>query len=158
VPGAEAHGAYTFCGLGALYLLGRPTAIDMERLLVRNALAVICVVVCSAQPSSSMQRLPRGELNRPALGGPSANAAGRRLPRPDQQARRQLLLVLDVRVVSHDRTAYRGAASYDCVQHGVCEQTRSADSDVFVVRSHRLVQSGILPTTSCLTAVRVNFT
>jgi len=158
VPGAEAHGAYTFCGLGALYLLGRPTAIDMERLLVRNAPAFICVVARSAQPSSSTQRLPRGELNRPALGGPPANAAGRRLPRPDQQARRQLLLVLDVRVVSHDRTAHRGTASYDCVQHGVCEQTRSADADAFVVQSHRLVQSEIRPTTSCLIAVRINLT
>jgi hypothetical protein len=35
LPGAEAHGAYTFCGLGALHLLGRTDTIDCARLLVR---------------------------------------------------------------------------------------------------------------------------
>ena len=52
MPGAEAHGAYTFCGLGALYLLGRPTAIDMERLLVMECTGVhLC---CSPQRSTKL--------------------------------------------------------------------------------------------------------
>jgi hypothetical protein len=32
-PGNEAHGGYTFCGLAALLLAGRPRALDLPRLL-----------------------------------------------------------------------------------------------------------------------------
>lgn len=34
MPGSEAHGGYTFCGLAALILMGRDDVIDIERLLV----------------------------------------------------------------------------------------------------------------------------
>jgi protein farnesyltransferase subunit beta len=34
LPGNEAHGGYTFCGLAALYLTGKTNKIDIHRLLV----------------------------------------------------------------------------------------------------------------------------
>ena len=37
LPGAEAHGAYTFLGVAALHLLDRLSAIDVPRVLVRIA-------------------------------------------------------------------------------------------------------------------------
>lgn len=92
VPGMEAHGGYTFCGVAALVILKKEHLLNLRSLLVSSGGAPGCPWAAGGCPRP--RSATRSPLSPAALGDRPADALRGRLPGPLQQAGGRLLLLL----------------------------------------------------------------